>query len=193
MDGKQGRRDPLTAAIEVEPVRRPAGEIDRLFREHHALVFRAAYRITGNTGDAEDVLQNVFLRLMRREAGTETVENVESYLYRAAVNAALDLMRSRQKGADVPLEDLETALVDDSSLAPDRTLASGEIREWLRASIARLSPRAAEIFVLRFFEGLDNPEIARVLETTPASIAVTLHRTRERIEQEFRAYWGANR
>lgn len=191
MDGKQRRRDPLTAAIEVEPARTPAADVEKLFREHHALVFRAAYRITGNSGDAEDVLQNVFLRLMRRE--TSAVENVESYLYRAAVNSALDLMRSRQKTPDVPLEDIEPVLVDDSSLAPDRTLASGEIRIWLRATIARLSPRAAEIFALRFFEGLDNPEIARLFDTTPASIAVTLHRTRERIEQEFRAYWGANR
>jgi len=56
--------------------------------------------------------------------------------------------------------------------------------------VARLSPRAAEIFSLRFFEGLDNVEIARTLDTTQATVAVTLHRTRERLFAEYRAFMG---
>ena len=57
-------------------------------------------------------------------------------------------------------------------------------------AIAKLSPQAAEIFTLRFFEGKDNSEIAAIVGTTPGTVAVTLSRTRDRIEKEFRAYQG---
>ena len=64
-------------------------------------------------------------------------------------------------------------------------------REWLRSAVARLSPQAAEIFSLRFFEGKDNGEIASIVGTTTGTVAVTLSRARDRMEKEFRAYQGA--
>ena len=168
----------------------PADDVDLIFREHHATVFRAAYRVTGNASDAEDVLQTVFMRLLRRPPEAAAVGNMEAYLRRAAVNAALDLVRSRQAAPQVPLEDVAPLLPENASLAPDRLHRSSEIRHWLRQAVARLSPRAAEMFALRFFEGRDNSEIAEALDTTPASVAVTLSRARDRIQQEFRSYMG---
>ena len=182
----------MNVATAIEPPQTGSGMVERAFRDHHALVFRAAHRITGNASDAEDVLQTVFLRLVRRESEREAVDNVESYLYRAAVNAALDLVRARQAVHSIPLEAAASHLVEDPALAPDRAHASGELRRWLRGAIARLNPRAAEMFVLRFFEGLDNPEIARLLGTTEGTVAVTLSRTRDRIHKEFQSYWGGS-
>ena len=82
-----------------------------MFRAHHGLVFRTAYRITGNAADAEDVSQTVFLRLFRREH--DALENEESYLRRAAINAALDVIRSRQSDRTVELADLPEPAHDD--------------------------------------------------------------------------------
>jgi RNA polymerase sigma-70 factor (ECF subfamily) len=174
----------------MPPASSVSAEIERIFREHSALVLRAAYRITGDAGDAEDVLQTVFLRLLRRPPEAAAVDNVESYLHRAAVNSALDLMRARQNLRKVPLDDLEPVLTDTSSPTPDRAHASGEIRAWLRRTVGRLSPKAAEIFALRFFEGKNNGEIAELLGTTQGTVAVTLSRTRDRIEKEFRSFMG---
>ncbi|HVN03156.1 MAG TPA: sigma-70 family RNA polymerase sigma factor [Bryobacteraceae bacterium] len=168
----------------------PQPDLDLVFREHHATVFRAAYRVTGNASDAEDVLQTVFMRLLRRQPDAAAVGNMEGYLRRAAVNAALDLIRSRQSAPQIPLDDVAPLLPENASLAPDRVHRSAEIRAWLRQAVARLNPRAAEMFSLRFFEGKDNPEIAETLGTTTATVAVTLSRTRDRIQQEFRSYMG---
>ncbi|MGA2134723.1 MAG: sigma-70 family RNA polymerase sigma factor [Bryobacteraceae bacterium] len=189
---EQERKPNLEATAQLEPVHAipPPLDVDHIFREHHSTVFRAAYRVTGNASDAEDVLQTVFMRLLRRQPDAEAVGNMEGYLRRAAVNAALDLVRSRQSAPQVPLEDVASLLPEASSFAPDRLHRSAEIRGWLREAVSRLSPRAAEIFALRFFEGQDNPEIARTLGSTPASIAVTLSRTRDRIQEEFRSYMG---
>jgi len=79
--------------------------VERLFRAYHGLVFRAAYRITGNATDAEDVLQTVFLRLIGRDGSAPPVENSEKYLRRAAINAALDVVRARRVAETVPLAD----------------------------------------------------------------------------------------
>lgn len=173
-----------------EPDQEAPVDLEQVFREHHALVFRAAYRITGNAGDAEDVLQTVFLRLLKRDPAAEPVGNMASFLHRAAVNAALDLARTRQNVRNVPLDEMEPVLADPVHRTPERLHHSGEIRDWLRGALARLNPRIAEMFMLRFFEGKDNPEIARLLSTTPGTVAVTLSRTRNRLEKEYRAYMG---
>jgi RNA polymerase sigma-70 factor, ECF subfamily len=126
--------------------------LDAMYREHHTMVFRTAYRITGNAADAEDVLQTVFLRMARRDAAADAVERPENYLRRAAVHAALDLVRARRVGAAVDLERLPSA----GGSQPD----DGDLRDVLRQAVSELPARSAEIFTLRFFEGLTNPEIA---------------------------------
>lgn len=193
MTEERGGEKRLLAAARAESGSISPPELERIYRRHHGLVFRAAYRITGAVADAEDVLQSVFLRLLRREPEAAAPENVESYLYRAAVNAALDLVRSRRSASRVPLEDVAPHLAADAALAPDRVEAGRQAREWLRQAVARLNPRAAEIFALRYFEGKENPEIASLLGTTAATVSVTLHRTRDRLEQEFREYLGGDR
>jgi len=177
-------------AAQMEPAAAPAQDLEQIFRDHHAMVFRAAYRVTGNAGDAEDVLQTVFLRLMKRDSSAEPVGNMSSFLHRAAVNAALDLVRSRLNVRNLPLDELEPVLAESAHRSPDRALAASDIRDWLRGALARLNPRIAEMFTMRFFEGKDNPEIAKLLNTTPGTVAVTISRTRDRLQKEYEAYLG---
>jgi RNA polymerase sigma-70 factor (ECF subfamily) len=183
-----------TRAQPAEPKKDPPNafalrDLEDVFREHHTLVFRAAYRITGNAQDAEDVLQTVFLRLARREEDAAQVDNLPCYLRRAATNAAFDLMRSRQRANSMPLEDLEPVLAGDPSRSPERLYQASEMLDWLRGTVSRLSPMAAQIFALRFFEGKDNPEIAQIVGTSLGAVSVTLSRARDRVEKEFHAYW----
>ena len=177
-----------------------AGALEDVFREHHTMVFRAAFRITGNAEDAEDVLQTVFLRLARREDESASaiqansasrfadIGHLPGYLRRAAINAAFDLLRSRQRTRSIPLEDVEPILPDDA-VSPERAMQAGEMRDWLRRTVARLSPMAAQAFALRFFEDKENPEIAQILGTSLGAVSVTLSRARDRVEKEYQAYW----
>ncbi len=184
----EGRREDGAKMAAPAAVSSPAIELERGFREHHGRVFRAAYRVTGNASDAEDVLQTVFLRLARQGWPGASVGNIEAYLHRAAVNAALDLVRARRDSRKVALEDVAPVLPEDPRLEPDRRQSAHELGTLLRRAIARLAPRAAEMFALRYFEGYDNPEIARLCATTPANVAVSLHRTRGQLQAELRSY-----
>jgi RNA polymerase sigma-70 factor (ECF subfamily) len=175
----------LAAAIENIMVTQAFPELEEVFRANQVCVLKAAYRVTGSMADAEDVLQSVFLRLARGTVDTDRISNLQSYLHRSAVNAALDLIRSRGHRELVPVEaadDLQT----DASLSPERAASSLEIKNWLRRELAKLNPRAAEMFALRYLEGMDNPEIARAMNTSQAVVAVTLHRTRARLKKSLR-------
>ena len=158
----------------------PVG-VEKAFLEHHGRVYRAAYRITGNSQDAEDILQTVFLRLAQK--GDVAAENVPSYLYRAAINASIDLLRTRREGA-VTLDEAARNLRSPES--PERARESAEIRERLRRALAGLPPQAAEMFALRYLEGHGNKDIAQMLGVSRVRVAVALHRTRQRLQNELR-------
>lgn len=178
------------AAYDQLPLTSPPGALEALFREHHGAVYRAAYRITGNAMDAEDVLQTVFTRLLRREEQPDLSESAGSYLHRAAVNAALDLMRRRKRSRKVDLEEVGESLVDTNDPGPERTQGSRELKTRLREAMSRLSPRQAEIFTLRYLEGMGNLEIAKMIGASQTSIAVLLHRARHRLQKELGSLQG---
>jgi len=157
-----------------------------MFQSYYGLVFRTAYRITGNAADAEDVLQTVFLRLLRRDAASGAVEKQESYFRRAAVNVALDVVRSGKDERKVALDDVPQEMLPSSRMRTD----SRELRDNLRRALARLNPREAEIFALRFFEDQSNQEIAAALGMSQVHVAVIVHRTRGRLQKELRSYLG---
>ena len=177
------RRRTLLSVLE-EPAIAIPDELEPVFRAHHRLVFGTAYRITGNASDAEDVLQTVFLRLLRRGQNADPLENAESYLRRAAINAALDVIRSRQSDQTVPLPE------DSSSLAIAAPVKAdvSDLRQALARAMAQLKQRPAEIFALRFLEGLSNREIAEALGISQVLVAVIVHRTRQQLRKELRPY-----
>jgi RNA polymerase sigma-70 factor, ECF subfamily len=179
-----GRRTLRSVLAEESAIAIP-DELEQAYRAHHGLVFRTAYRITGNAADAEDVLQTVFLRLVRRGANADAVENIvenqESYLRRAAINAALDVIRSRQANPTVELPDLPVEIAQNDT---------GDLRQALGRALAQLKPRPAEVFALRFLEGFSNPQIAHMLGISQVLVAVIVHRTRQQLRKELGSYLG---
>jgi RNA polymerase sigma-70 factor (ECF subfamily) len=163
-------------------------ELGQLFEEHQSRIFRAAFRILGNATDAEDILQQVFLRIIRQEVPPDQVGNLDAYIYRTAINAALDLARSRWRRSSVPLA--EAGSHEPSSASGTEPY---EIRNWLRQALTVLSGRQAEMFVLRYLEGYENREIAEMLSTSQAVVAVSLFRARAQLKKELRKLTGGVR
>jgi RNA polymerase sigma factor (sigma-70 family) len=159
--------------------------LSALFGEHYRRVLRAAYRITGSMADAEDVAQAVFLRLA---SDARPVTNAGSYLYRAAINGSLDLLRRRKTAAIEPLETAAGIASAGSYGLPEIEVSSRELGEVLRLAIAELAPRAAEMFTLRYLEELGNREIAALMGTSQAVVAVTLHHARSRLKKRLKEF-----
>ena len=119
-------------------------EFEQIFREHSRLVYCTAYGVMGVVEDAQDVLQTVFLQLIRRDLPTEFRRNPKGYLYRAAVNQSLDVIRKRKRRVFVGEEEcLEIP-------APAASSEADEIHKRLYEAIAELNPEAAQIVILRY-------------------------------------------
>ena len=168
--------------------------IEILFHEHNQRVFRTAYRVTGSAADAEDVLQTVFLRMARGAETAGATENSEAYFSRAAINASLDLLRSRKRSKAFAIDDLE----NEASLAPGVSKQTPEthhedkeLRKLIREAVAKLGDTAGQMFALRYFEGYGNGEIAELMNTSALVVGVTLHRARARLRKEIGKYLKA--
>jgi RNA polymerase sigma factor (sigma-70 family) len=175
-------RQPVSA-VTVSPPVLGNERLAQLFAEHYRRVLMAAFRITDNMADAEDVAQAVFMRLGTGEG--VAVTNAASYLYRAAINGALDLIRRRKSAAQEPLESAEGLSSTEAFSPPDVGMMNRELGRHLRQAISELAPRAAEMFTLRYLEDLDNGEIARVMGTSQAVVAVTLYQSRSKLKKRL--------
>ncbi len=129
----------------------PLEGVRTLYEQHSDTVYRTALRVTGNAADAEDILQTVFMRVMHQETALDPETTPASYFRRAATNAALDILRRRTSRKEAPL---------DEGFGRASPESPAVVKEQLRRALAELEPRDAELFVLRFVEGLNKGELA---------------------------------
>ena len=156
---------------------------EEIFREHNRMAYRTAYGVTGNSEDAEDVVQTIFLRLVRREFPHDLKKNPKAYLYRAAVNESLNTIRARKRSIVVS-SDTEGFEARPPLTAPS---SAGEIHKRLYEAVAELNPKAAQILILRHVHNYSDADIAKLLGTTPGTIAVSLYRSRRRLKKLMHA------
>lgn len=139
-----------------------------LVERHSRPVFRLAYRLTGNQQDAEDVVQETFLRAFRQLKRFEARSSFGTWLHRIAVNCAMDLLRGRPRlqmaesldgGGTGDVADAP----DERAIGPDRWAESAEIRRSLDRALDRLTPVERTAFVLRHFEGRSLEDIGQAL------------------------------
>ena len=154
------------------------GELEEVFREHHRMIYRTAYSVTGRRHDAEDVLQTLFLRLLRRGLPPGFSQNPQGYLYRAAVNVSLNLVRTRNREQSIDGAERLLVAVPAPGSPPDTGL-----ERRLLAAIAQLKPRAVEILILHYEHDKSDAEIAKMLGTSRGTIAVALYRARARLKK----------
>src|SRR5947207_12865479 len=155
-----------TAAV-LARARQGDGEAFRALVERHSRsVFRLAFRMTGNEQDAEDVVQESFLRAYRQLGRFESRANFGTWLYRIVANCSVDLMRAKQARHDqTRREPLETASDVSAVNAPDpqRLAESGEIERRVQDALGALSPLERAAFTLRHYEGRSIDAIGRTL------------------------------
>lgn len=148
-----------------------AGDRDafRVVVERHSQsLFRLAYRMTGNEQDAEDVVQETFLRAYRRLNKFESRSSFSTWLYRIAVNCSLDQSRKRRQQDDrqvSPNPELPDPMLALPSTDPssERLAISAEVRRKVEATLNELTEKEKAAFVLRHYEGMSIEEVGRAM------------------------------
>jgi RNA polymerase sigma-70 factor (ECF subfamily) len=155
---------------------KPIPGFQELYQRHADAVYRTALRVTGNAADAEDVLQNVFLRLLHRKLEVDPNWSPEGYLRRAATNASIDLLRRKAASHEAAMDDGYDYPAKDGSVF---------LKQRLRRALAKLQPAEAELFVLCYLEGYSYDELAKLFQVERGTIASRLFRTRAVLRKDL--------
>ncbi len=163
----------------------------RALVEHHSRpLFRLAFRMTGNQQDAEDVVQESFLRAYRQLGKFDERASFGTWLYRIATNCSLDAMRSRKRRSEQQAPEGVSAGMEDPVLSlpsgdptPERAAMSGEVRERVVEAMNELSDSERSAFVLRHFEGMRIEDISRVLGCQPGAAKHSVFRAVQKLRR----------
>jgi RNA polymerase sigma-70 factor (ECF subfamily) len=179
----------LTDAVFVTKARSGDTDAYRVLVERHGRpLFRLAFRMTGNEQDAEDVVQESFLRAYRQLGKFDERASFGTWLYRIATNYSLDLVRSRKRrSANLAPPDPEK---DDPILSlpsgdpnPERMTLSSEVRERVADAMKDLSATERTAFILRHFEGMCIEEVSRVLDCQPGAAKHSVFRAVQKLRR----------
>jgi RNA polymerase sigma-70 factor, ECF subfamily len=169
-----------------------------LVEQHSRVVFRLAFRMTGNEQDAEDVVQETFLRAYKRLSDYEARASFSTWLYRIASNYALDLIRSRRRhqdkrdyGAGEDRDILQA--IPEGSPGPDRVVYGSQVKDHVNAALDELSAQERTAFVLRHFEGLSIEEIGRALGTGTNATKHSIFRAVQKLRRSLEPVVGTAR
>ncbi len=168
--------------MKTAPVREQHGadwerEIEDLFRDQYAFMYRASQALLQSPTDAEDVIQNLFLKFVQHELRPEVRENPRPYLYRAAVNESLNIIRSRTRRHESGgVEELEVP-------EPCTERMNDNVKVRLQEAFAQLRPATLEILILHHEHGYSDAEIAEMLGHTRGKVAMILTRARAELQE----------
>jgi RNA polymerase sigma-70 factor (ECF subfamily) len=171
-------------------------EFARLVDFFSTPIYRLALRMLGDPQDAEDVLQETFIKTYKALPSFEGRSSLSTWLYRIAVNEALMQLRQRRPGQVSIDEDLETedgerepVQIIDWKALPEDELLSSETRKLLDHAIQRLPVTLRSVFILRDIEGLSVRETAEALEVNEAVVKTRLLRARLWLREQLSAYF----
>ena len=182
----------FTDAAAAEQARSGNTDAFRVLVERHSrVVFRLAYRMTGNQQDAEDTVQETFLRAYRQLSRFDGRSAFGTWLYRIASNCAIDLLRSRKKREADGVDLLERHAAREPS--PERLSASGQVAQMLGSAMDQLTDTERVAFVMRHYEGLPMEEIGRALGVQPNAAKHSVFRAVQKLRRALEPAMGMAR
>lgn len=172
-------------------------EFARLVETYHELIYRLAIKMLNNPQDAEDVLQETFIKAYRHLKGFDGRSSLSTWLYRIATNEALMLLRRKkpvQVSVDETIEteegEVEPLQIVDWCCIPEDELMSAEARIHLDRAIDKLPSSLRVVFILRDIQGLSTRETGEVLNLSETAVKTRLSRARLRLREELSSYYS---
>jgi RNA polymerase sigma-70 factor (ECF subfamily) len=172
-------------------------EFARLVETYSPMIYRLGIKMLNNTQDAEDILQETFIKAYRHIGNFDGRSSISTWLYRIATNESLMLIRRKRPQAisfEAPSpnesEPQEPLQIVDWCCLPEEEFLTAEGRARLGQAVDKLLASMKVVFVLRDIEGLSTRETAQVLEISEMAVKTRLSRARLRLREDLSAYFG---
>jgi len=160
-------------------------------------IYYIAYDITGDHNDAEDVSQEVFIKVFRSLKTFRRNAKISSWLYQISVNASIDLLRKKSSKPEKSMDDLERADIQESlpgsgtrAQNPERSAEDFLIQKHISQALQKVSPKERSVFVMRHYNELKIREIAEILSISPGTVKALFYRATRKLRKELSFYLG---
>jgi RNA polymerase sigma-70 factor (family 1) len=167
------------------------GAFEQLVERHQRLVVGTVSRMLGNNSEAEDIAQQVFVRVWKSANRYVPRAKFTTWLLKITRNLVFNELRRRSRHAQVPLQtelEEERPIRDERGVAPDASLLERELQEAIDAAIARLPETQRMAVILRRYEELSYEEIAETLEQSVSAVKSLLFRARTELRESLQRY-----
>ena len=172
-------------------------EFARLVESTSNQIYRLGLKMLNDSEDAEDMLQETYIKALRALPAFEGRSSLKTWLYRIAVNESLMMLRKRRPVSAVEDENLDDedglenpVQIVDFSAMPEREMMAGEAKLFLNSAIQKLSPGLRAVFLLRDVEGFSIRETAEALNLTEMNVKTRLLRARLKLREDLSGYFG---
>jgi len=160
-------------------------------------IYYLAYDITGNHHDAEDISQEVFMKVYRSLKTFRRDANMSSWVYKIAVNTSIDSLRKKNSWPTKPIREFDQESIQESLPAsrnqafdPLQSAESSQIQKRISQALEKLSPKERTVFVIRHYNDLKLNEIAEILNITIGTVKSLLFRAVKKLRKELSTYMG---
>jgi RNA polymerase sigma-70 factor (ECF subfamily) len=160
-------------------------------------IYYIAYDITGDHDDAEDVSQEVFIKVFRSLKTFRRNAKITSWLYQISVNASIDLLRKKSSKPEKSMDDIERADIQESlpgtgtrAQNPEKSAEDFLIQKHISQALQKVSPKERSVFVMRHYNELKIREIAEILSISPGTVKALFYRATRKLRKELSFYFG---
>ncbi len=170
-----------------------------LVERYKRKVYFLAYDMVGDHHEAEDVSQEVFIKVYRAIRGFRRDAKMSSWIYQITVNTAIDLLRKRKAKPSVNLEDFENLELNDNppgtgtaALDPARQAEAVLLQRHIHQALSHVSPRERAVFVMRHYNDFKIDEIAAVLDISSGTVKSLLFRALQKLRRQLASFGGGS-
>lgn len=161
-----------------------------IVEKHQDYIFRLAFRYLANQQDAEEITQDVFIRLYQSRDSYKPRAKLSTYLYRIAINLSLNRIRDRKRKGLISLETLkhkqDEKVILTNELNPEKMIDQKEKQVIIQSAIESLPKNQQTALILKRFEGLSYHEIADVMGTSVSAVEALLHRAKQNLQKALK-------
>lgn len=165
--------------------------LDRLVAEHLPAAVRFATRLSGDPHQAEELVQDALVRVLRSWRGFRGEAAFRTWLFRIVINVFRDSLRRAARAGEVSLDDETDEPADMAVASGPQAALVAELGERIAQEVSRLPPRQREVLVLTVYEVMSTREVADLLEISPANVHSTLSVARARLKSRLSVYLGS--
>lgn len=181
--------EPITPELIQEAVRGSQPAFRAIVEANQGFVYAVAFRFVNDSQEAEDITQEVFVRLWKNLKSYRHEVKLTTWLYKIVTNRCLDFLKSRHGRQRKNKVDISTTHFVQDSSTPEKEFQQQELSRIIHAAAEELTPKQKAVFILRDLEGLSQEEVSETLSMSTGNVKSNLFYARKKMTEKLKTWY----